>query len=434
MIEVVTFGCRLNTYESQIIRDNLERVGLGEKEDIIVFNTCSVTAEAERQVRQSIRKYYRKNKNAKIFVTGCAVEISGEVFLKMPEVFGIISNKLKSNEEIYIAIKNNYLKNKQLEPHITDVINNQSKSPIAHGFEKKSRAFIQIQGGCNHFCSYCVIPFTRGRSYSLLPEDIIKQIEVLTLKGYKEIVLTGVDIASYGHDFAQKSSLAKLIELILGACPDVKRLRLSSLDPAAFGSDLINVICKEQRILPHIHLSIQSGSNAVLKSMRRRHVREDVITLCAKIRSLRQDVIFGADFITGFPEEDDAMFQDTIDLVKQADISFLHVFPFSPRPKTLAAKMIQVPDAKNIAKQRALLLRNLGDLQLKASLSRFVGKTIYAIVEHDRSAKSDHFIEVKTDYSLPEGSLIEAKVFGSDNKYLFVKILRVIEWQEYLIN
>ncbi|MDR1475605.1 MAG: tRNA (N(6)-L-threonylcarbamoyladenosine(37)-C(2))-methylthiotransferase MtaB [Holosporales bacterium] len=426
MIEIITFGCRLNIYESEIIRKCANDVRLddchGTEVSVFIINSCAVTAEAQRQVRQTIRKYRRGHPNAKIIVTGCAVEVAFEQFAGMPEVNRIINNKDKLDIAAYREIKNDVTLCKHVKipkrRHASD-----GKLPVVCSFEGKSRAFVQIQGGCNHFCSYCIIPYARGKSHSFAPEDIVKQIQTLLDAGYPEIVLTGVDIASYGFDLNDKIRLPDLVELILNDCPKLMRLRISSIDPAACNNRLLQLIACEPRILPHIHLSVQSGSDLILEHMRRRHKRADVLNICRTLRSLRGDMSIGADFITGFPGENDDMFQDSYSLIKEADFTFLHVFPYSSRPGTKAAKMVQLPGARQLAKARAKVLRRLGGQQLQKHMSGFIGNQINILIEGKNLAKSDHFMVVIADKSLPEASLAQAKVWKSDNGKLFANII-----------
>ncbi|MDR1366080.1 MAG: tRNA (N(6)-L-threonylcarbamoyladenosine(37)-C(2))-methylthiotransferase MtaB [Holosporales bacterium] len=425
MIKVITFGCRLNSYESEVIRQCALDVCLDNNDKsriVIIFNSCAVTTEAQRQVRQAIRKHRRSYPNAQIIVTGCAVEVAFSQFASMPEVDKVINNNEKLTPETYLAIKNSITPHKHIQPsqrHSTL----REKPKLIYSFEGKSRAFVQIQGGCNHFCSYCIVPYTRGKSYSLPPKDIIRQIQTLIDGGYPEIVLTGVNITSYGLDLDGGMRLPDLIELVLGSCPDLTRLRLSSLDPAACDGKLLKLTGTESRILPHIHLSVQSGSDAILGHMRRRHKRADILNISQCLRAFRPDMSIGADFITGFPEEDDNMFQDSYNLVKEADITFLHVFPYSVRPGTEAAKMVQLPGARQVAKSRAKILRELGNQQLQRHMDRFLGRKINVLIENKNLAKSDHFMVVVVDKSLPEASLAQAKVWKAENGRLFANIL-----------
>ncbi|MDR1032212.1 MAG: tRNA (N(6)-L-threonylcarbamoyladenosine(37)-C(2))-methylthiotransferase MtaB [Holosporales bacterium] len=422
MIKVITFGCRLNSYESEVIRQCALDACLDDNDEsriVIIVNSCAVTAEAQRQVRQAIRKHRRNYPSAQIIVTGCAVEVAFSQFANMPDVDKIINNNEKLNQEAYLAIKSNAAKHIQASQRCSTV---REKPKLIHSFEGKSRAFVQIQGGCNHFCSYCIVPYTRGRSYSLPSEDIIQQTQTLIDGGYPEIVLTGVDIASYGLDLDSGMRLPGLIELVLSSCPDLMRLRLSSLDPAACDDELLRLIGIESRILPHIHLSAQSGSDTILRYMRRRHKRADVLNICQCLRTLRPDMSIGTDFITGFPGEDDNMFQDSYNLVNEADFTFLHVFPYSVRPGTEAAKMVQLPGAKQVARSRAKILRELGNQQLQRHMDRFIGRKINVLIENKNLAKSDHFMIVVIDKSLPEASLAQARVWKAENGQLFANI------------
>lgn len=339
MVKVVTFGCRINSYESEIFKEKLK-----EYDNLIVVNTCAVTKEAERQCRQTIRKLKKENPKAKIVVTGCAAQVSSSNFAEMPEVDLVLGNKEKTEIEKYLLSKD-----KVVVGNIFSFTGYDEY--VITGFEGRERAFVEIQQGCNHRCTYCIIPYARGANRSVKQEKIMEQIRVLLSEGFKEICLTGVDACSYEPSFSQ------LVEDILKEFPELPSLQFGSLDPAAIDDKFIELVGKHKNIFPYFHFSIQSGDNLILKRMGRRHSREDVISLCKKIREKRPESIFGADFICGFPTETDENFSNTLKLVEEANINKLHVFPYSERPGTPASRMPQVP--VNIRRKRAEMLRNL---------------------------------------------------------------------------
>ena len=344
MVEVITLGCRINSYESEVLKEKLKSV-----DNLVIINTCAVTAEAERQCRQTIRKAKRQNPNARIVVTGCAAQISPQKFANMPEVDLVLGNKEKTEIEKYL---NSPLTEKTIVGNIFDY--DSYDSYLITGFEGRHRAFVEIQQGCNHRCTYCIVPFARGSNRSVPEEQIITQIRTLLQQGFKEICLTGVDICSY------QPSFSLLVHHILEQISELPSLQFGSLDPASLDNDFIKIIKQYPNVTSHFHFSIQSGDNLILKRMKRRHCREDVIKLCNDIRHVRPDATFGADFICGFPTETEGQFQNTIRLVQEAGISKLHVFPYSERPGTPAALMPQVP--VEIRKQRAQILRQYGEI------------------------------------------------------------------------
>lgn len=343
MVEVITLGCRINSYESEVLKEKLATM-----DNVIVVNTCAVTGEAERQCRQTIRKLRKENPEARIIVTGCAVQVAPQKFAAMPEVDLVLGNKEKAEIEKYISQD---ITEKTI---VGDIFSYDSYDRyLITGFEGRQRAFVQIQQGCNHRCTYCIVPYARGNNRSVAEIDIITQIRELLDQGFKEICLTGVDACSYQPSFSQ------LVKNILEQIPELPSLQFGSLDPAAIDDDFIALVRKYKNLHPHFHLSIQSGDNLILKRMKRRHSREDVIKLCHAIRQIRQEATFGSDFICGFPTETDENFQNTIKLVDEAGISKLHVFPYSERQGTPAALMPQVP--VETRKERARILREKGD-------------------------------------------------------------------------
>lgn len=344
MVEVVTLGCRINSYESEVLKEKL-----GSLDNVIIINTCAVTGEAERQCRQTIRKLRKQNPQAKIVVTGCAAQVATKKFAAMPEVDLVLGNKEKAEIEKHL--------NSEDKTIVGDIMAFDSYDPyLITGFEGRQRAFVQIQQGCNHRCTYCIVPYARGKNRSVPETNILKQIRELLKQGFKEICLTGVDICSYQiTPEASQPSFSGLVQTILEEIPELPSLQFGSLDPAALDDKFVALVGKFKNIHPHFHLSIQSGDNLVLKRMGRRHSREDVIALCNKIRAVRPEAAFGSDFICGFPTETEEQFQNTVKLVKEAGITHLHVFPYSERSGTPAAAMPQVP--VNIRKDRARRLR-----------------------------------------------------------------------------
>lgn len=347
MVEVISFGCRINSYEAEVIKEKLKNY-----DNIIIINTCAVTSEAERQCRQTIRKLKKENPSAKIIITGCAAQISSTRFAEMPEVDLVIGNKEKTEIEKYVS---------QIQPNkiiVSDIMKYQGYDNfIITGFEGRHRAFVQIQQGCDHRCTYCIIPYARGNNRSVPLPDIIKQIKILVNNGFNEICLTGVDICSYKTD--NNTNFSMLVQSILQEIPELPSLQFGSLDPAAIDDLFISLVKQHSNIHPHFHLSIQSGDNMVLKRMGRRHSRKEVINLCNAIRRIRPNATFGADFICGFPTETNEQFQNTVNLVKEAGINKLHVFPYSEREGTPAAKMPQIP--MEIRRERARILREEGE-------------------------------------------------------------------------
>ena len=341
MVEVVTFGCRINSFESEVLKEKFK-----DSDSLIIVNTCAVTGEAERQCRQAVRKLRKEHPDAKIVVTGCAAQVNPQKFAEMPEVDLIVGNKEKAEIEKYL---NSEINEKTI---VGDIFSYDDYDKyLITGFEGRQRAFVQIQQGCNHRCTYCIVPFARGNNRSVPEEDIIRQIKTLLANGFKEICLTGVDACSY------QPSFSGLVKHILGQIPELPSLQFGSLDPAAIDDEFIALVGQYKNIYPHFHLSVQSGDNLILKRMRRRHTREDVINLCNKIRALRPEATFGADFICGFPTETEEAFNNTYKLVDEAGIDKLHVFPYSERKGTPAALMPQVDMEER--RHRAKILRSL---------------------------------------------------------------------------
>ena len=410
--EIITFGCRLNIYESEILKQGIKKSNI---KNTSVFNSCAVTSETVRQVKQSIRKRKREFPDDKIIVTGCAAQIDPKTFSEMEEV-DIVSGNLEKRD-----INNLIKKDKpKAKINVSNILENkQNLNSLTDGYDNRSRAFVEIQNGCNHRCTFCIIPYGRGNSSSKSVKNITNEINLMLEKGHKEIVLTGVDIASWGHDLETETNLGFLIDKILKGCPDLKRLKLSSMDVIGFDDQLLEIVSSEKRILPHLHLSLQAGDNMILKRMKRRHLREDAINLCSKIREKRNDMAFGADLITGFPTETDEMFLNTIKIVDECNLDWLHVFPFSPRPGTPAAKMPQ--NKKETSKKRAKILREKGEKIKKAHLKNLVGKEIEVFVEKNNSGHTNQFAPVKLEDEFLPGTSVIAKIFKSDDNFVYGK-------------
>jgi threonylcarbamoyladenosine tRNA methylthiotransferase MtaB len=410
--EVITFGCRLNTYESQVMKDLAMQAGLN---NAFIINTCAVTSEAERQARQTIRKLRRENPNAEIIVTGCASQINPGKFAEMPEVSRVIGN----DEKMQLA---SYAQDVDHERVLVNDIMSvtETAAHLISGFDGKARAFVQIQNGCDHRCTFCTIPYGRGNSRSVPIGEIVNQVKILIQNGYPEIALTGVDITAYGADLPGKPTLGQMVRRLLGLVPDLQRLRLSSLDPVEMDDDLWDLIGNEPRLLPHLHMSLQAGDNMILKRMKRRHLREDAIGFCQKARALRPDCVFGVDLIAGFPTETDEMFENTLKIVDDCDLTFLHVFPYSPRPGTPAARMPQVKSS--LIKERAARLRAKGDQAIEKHFKSMQGKTINFLVESCENGfihgKTDQFAPITVAGEASIASIAKAKVISYTHDHL----------------
>ena len=404
--KVFTFGCRLNSYESEIIEQNLIEKGL---KDVAVYNSCAVTEEAIRQVKYSIRKKRRDEPNTKIVVTGCAAQIEPQSFLEMEEVDKVLGNSEKREISSHLLRNNNNL--------VSDImINEDPLNSLRNGYKSKTRAFVEIQNGCNHRCTFCVIPFGRGNLRSKSKEQIIKEINNLINEGHKEIILTGVDIASWNMENKKEASLGILIEYILSEAPRLERLRLSSMDVIGFDEKLIDLIANNKRILPHIHLSLQSGDNLILKRMKRRHLREDAIDLCDQLKQKRPEISFGADLIVGFPTETEEMFQNTLDIIEECQLDWIHAFPFSPRPGTPAAMMPQ--NDNKLIKLRSKILRDVAKQRKIKHLENLVGKNIEVFVEKDNKGHSNQFAPIKLiEKEIKSGQTITALIKSSDENF-----------------
>jgi threonylcarbamoyladenosine tRNA methylthiotransferase MtaB len=398
--EVITFGCRLNTYESEVMRNHAVAAGLT---DTVIVNTCAVTAEAERQARQAIRRARRNKPDAKIIVTGCAAQIDPDAYAAMPEVNIVLGNQEKLEAKSFLTLDN--------EPvRVDDIMSaSQTASHLIEGFDDRTRAFIQVQNGCDHRCTFCIIPFGRGNSRSVPIGAIVEQVSTLVENGYREVVLSGVDITSYGADLPGRPQLGQMVRRLLANVPELPRLRLSSIDVAEVDDDLLRLIAEEPRLMPHLHLSLQAGDNMILKRMKRRHSREQAIAFCKTARQLRPDVVFGADIIAGFPTETEDMFANSLSLVEECDLTHLHVFPYSPRPETPAARMPQLP--RDVIKRRAGELREAGNLSLNRFLQGEVGKTRAVLIEKPGLGRSEQFALVElTDKTVETGQILDLDI------------------------
>jgi len=418
-IKIINFGCRLNIYEGEIIKQNAADAGLT---NALIFNSCAVTAEAERQVRQSIRKARKENPEAKIIVTGCGAQINPQQYADMPEVDKVIGNeeKLKSQSYSLLTTDNWQLTTEKIL--VNDIMSvKETASHLVASFDGKARAFVQVQNGCDHRCTFCIIPFGRGNSRSVPMGEIVAQVRGLVETGYNEVVLTGVDISDYGKDLPGAPTLGSMCRRLLNLVPDLKRLRISSIDAVEVDDDLLDLFANEPRLMPHIHISLQAGDDMVLKRMKRRHNRQDIVDFCAKLRELRPDVVFGADIIAGFPTETDEMFENTLNLVKETGLIYLHVFPYSARAGTPAAKMPQV--VKAIRKERAARLREAGEVNLQKYLESQIGVTSEILVEKGRIGKTPHFAPVELDRECEAGSTVNCVITGSYACKLHAEIL-----------
>src|SRR5262245_29754752 len=404
-VDVVTFGCRLNTYQSEVVRREAISAGV---HDTVVVNTCAVTTEAVRQAKQTIRRLKREQPGARIIVTGCAAQTEATTFAVMPEVDCVIGNEEKFVAQGWktggkIAVSD-IMVAKKMRPHAIDSI------------EGRTRAFVQVQNGCDHRCTFCIIPFGRGNSRSLPMEDVVAQARRLVANGYREIVLTGVDITSYGADLAGAPRIGALVKRILTDVPELARLRLSSIDSVEADSALLEALADEPRLMPHLHLSLQAGDDLILKRMKRRHSRGDAIAFCEQVRRLRPDVVFGADIIAGFPTENEDMFVRSLDLVDECGLTQLHVFPFSLRPGTPAARMPQVDRA--VIKERARRLREKGEAALKRHLDTEIGARRRVLAESRGLGRTEHFMPVQLAAPIEPGVIVDLTMMGHDGRQL----------------
>ncbi len=412
---IVTFGCRLNAYESEAIRARASEAGLS---DAIIFNTCAVTAEAVRQSRQAIRKERRTHPGAKIIVTGCAAQTEPETFSAMTEVDQVLGNAEKLARESYADFGLSHAE----RVRVNDIMSvRETASQLVSQFEGRARAFLQVQNGCDHRCTFCIIPFGRGPSRSVPMGAVIDEARRLCEAGYVEIVLTGVDLTAYGTDLPGAPTLGALVRKLLKLVPELRQLRLSSLDSIEADDELMRAIAEEERLMPHFHLSAQSGDDLILKRMKRRHARKDTVSFCEAVRRLRPDAAFGADLIAGFPTETEAMFGNTLSLADEAGLSYLHVFPFSARKGTPAARMPQQP--RTTVKERAARLRAKGAERLSSRLQALVGSEQTVLAETGESARTPCFAQVRVSAGAVPGKLFKARVKAAANDHLLADAL-----------
>ncbi len=403
-VDILTFGCRLNTYESEVMRGHAQALT-----NTIIVNTCAVTAEAERQARQAIRRAHRENPGAEIVVTGCAAQIAPETWATLPGVTRVLGNEDKLKPESWRP---------DAGSAVSDIMAAKETAPhLVTEFAGRARAFVQVQQGCDHRCTFCIIPFGRGPNRSVPIGAIAEQVRTLVATGYREIVLTGVDIASYGPDLPGRPTLGQMARRLLAAVPELPRLRLSSIDPAAIDDDLWRLIETEPRLMPHLHLSMQAGSDLILKRMKRRHLRQQGLDVIARARALRPGIGIGADLIAGFPTESDELFAETLAFVEEAQIPFVHVFPYSERPGTPAARMPAVPVP--VRRERAARLREAGQQAATTFLAAQIGRTLTVLAETETGGHSEHFAPVRI--TATPGQLLQARVTAAHADHLLAE-------------
>ena len=418
--EIKTFGCRLNIWESQVISDHASKNGHG---DLIIFNTCAVTSEAERQARQAIRSAKKKRPDAKILVTGCAAQVDAQKWNAMPEVNFVVGNKEKLEGAFWEEFNPNCDAQAKNNVFVEDIMEHKGATDhLIESFNKHTRGFVQVQNGCDHRCTFCIIPFGRGPSRSVSTQNVINSINSLLKNGFKEVVLTGVDLTSWGNDIFGKPSLGLLVKKILKNIPELPRLRLSSIDPAEVDYELMDALENEKRLMPHIHLSIQHGDDLILKRMKRRHLYRDVMNFVLEARRRRSDVVFGGDFIAGFPTEDETAHQQSLKLIKEAEISYIHVFPYSDRENTAASKMPKV--LKKDIKSRAKELRNLGEKQHNKLLKKQIGTIQNVLIEKNSMGHTENFSKIKLNETIQSREIISTQILDINSDYLVGTIIK----------
>jgi threonylcarbamoyladenosine tRNA methylthiotransferase MtaB len=402
-----TLGCRLNAYETEAMKELAREHGV---ENAVVVNTCAVTAEAVRKARQEIRRLRRDNPRAKLIVTGCAAQTEPETFSAMAEVDLVIGNSEKMQPETWAGLGPDFIGQTE-KVQVDDIMSvTETAGHLIDGFGTRSRAYVQVQNGCDHRCTFCIIPYGRGNSRSVPAGVVVDQIKRLVDRGYNEVVLTGVDLTSWGADLPAEPRLGDLVMRILKLVPDLPRLRISSIDSIEADEALMEAIATEPRLMPHLHLSLQAGDNMILKRMKRRHLRDDAIRFCEEARRLRPDMTYGADIIAGFPTETEAMFENSLKLVEDCGLTWLHVFPYSPRPGTPAARMPQVHGAA--IKERAARLREAGEAQVEKHLRAQHGTTRKVLMENPRMGRTEQFTEVAFASDQAEGRIVTATITG----------------------
>jgi threonylcarbamoyladenosine tRNA methylthiotransferase MtaB len=420
-VDIITFGCRLNAYESEAVQRQAEAAG---HHNIIIINTCAVTQEATRQAGKAIRKLKRERPGARIIVTGCAAQIEPARFAAMHEVALVLGNHEKMKPDTWRALRasnsfaSDALRLTTEKVKVADIMAvRETALHLIDGYREHTRAFVQVQNGCDHRCTFCVIPYGRGNSRSAAAGEIVAQVRTLVENGVREVVLTGVDTTSWGKDLPGQPALGTLVKAILKHVPDLPRLRLSSVDAVEIDDTLKDAFATEARLMPHLHLSLQHGDDLILKRMKRRHLRADAIRFCAEMRELRPDIAFGADMIAGFPTEDAAMFARSGELVAECGLAQLHVFPFSARPGTPAALMPQLEPV--VIKQRAAQLRKVGELATRKHLAAQIGKTLSVLTERGGTGHAEDFSIVRFGASPAPGQIVEATILASDGRQLF---------------
>ena len=402
-----TLGCRLNAYETEAMKELAASAGIS---GAVIVNTCAVTAEAVRKAKQEIRRLRRENPDATLIVTGCAAQTEPETFAAMPEVSRVIGNSEKMQAATWAGLAVPDLIGATERVQVDDIMSvRETAGHLIDGFGRH-RAYVQVQNGCDHRCTFCIIPFGRGNSRSVPAGVVVDQIKRLVDKGFLEVVLTGVDLTSWGADLPGEPALGDLVMRILRLVPDLARLRISSIDSIEVDEALMAAIASEARLMPHLHLSLQAGDDLILKRMKRRHLRDDAIRFCEEARKARPEMVFGADIIAGFPTETEAMFENSLSLIKDCGLTFLHVFPYSPRNGTPAARMPQVRGPA--IKDRAARLRVAGDIALAGHLDAQVGRSLLVLMEGARMGRTEGFAEVAFGTDQPEGRIVEAVILG----------------------
>jgi len=411
-VDIITFGCRLNTYESEVMRRQAETAGLN---NAVLINSCAVTGEAVRQAKQAIRRARRENPQARIIVTGCAAQTEAAAFAAMDEVDAVLGNEEKLKAGSYRALPDFGVAAEE-KIRVNDIMNVRSSAPqMVDAIEGRARAFVQVQNGCDHRCTFCIIPYGRGNSRSVPMGAVVDQVDRLVGNGYREVVITGVDATSYGADLPGRPTLGKLARTILARVPSLERLRLSSIDSIEADAHLMALIAEEERFMPYLHLSLQHGDDMILKRMKRRHLRADAVAFCHRVHALRAGMALGADLIAGFPTETDDMFDNALSLIDACDLAFLHVFPFSPREGTPAARMPQHDRAT--IKARAARLREKGCEAYRNHLDRMVGSDQKVLIERPSLGRTENFTRVRLDGGTP-GTVIGVTITGHDGDRL----------------
>jgi threonylcarbamoyladenosine tRNA methylthiotransferase MtaB len=416
-VDVLTFGCRLNAQESEVMRHQAQAAGVV---NTVVVNTCAVTAEAVRQSRQAIRRMKRQRPDTQIVVTGCAAQVDPKTFAAMPEVSLVLGNEEKIDARSWQAQRmhprGTFALAAEEKIRVNDIMAvRETARHLMAGFEGRARAFVQVQNGCDHRCTFCIIPYGRGNSRSVPMGVIVEQVRRLCADGFLEVVLTGVDLTDYGENLPGSPRLGALVKQILKHVPELVRLRLSSIDPVEADPDLLDAFAQEARLMPHLHLSLQAGDDLILKRMKRRHSRADAVAFCAQLRRSRPDMVFGADLIAGFPTETEGMFGRSLDLIDACDLTLLHVFPFSPRPGTPAARMPQLP--REIVKARAQRLRAKGEQALRHHFDAEIGRTRRVLVETGNRGHTEHFMPARLNAATGSG-IVHVAITGHDGREL----------------